>query len=208
MRGTVRRLRHTACLHAAARAALSTLSSAVMLGLALGAISLLGGCSVLSPLPIWELTKAGAAAASMSMSSMAPSTATEAIHHGLPTEGSICVEYNEAAPAPDLLPALLGELAAQGKRSRVYDKAGATTGCDAWLRYSGFVQWGVPPMGDDQRPYLTQATLWLRDDRGRLIASSHYDLEAQSTRMGQWATTRSKLQPLVKALFQSPQAAL
>jgi len=170
----------------------------------MGAVSSLnlGGCSLLSPLPLWELAKAGGTVASMSMSQIAPATATEAMHHGALPVGPICVEYNPSNPAPDLLPALLAELAAQGRSARVYDAASNTAACAAWVRYNGFVQWGVPPMGDEQRPYLTQAVLSLRDRQGRLMASSRYDLEAQTMRIGQWASSRSKLQPVVKALFE------
>lgn len=152
-----------------------------------------------SPLPAWELLKAGGSAGSAALA-YGPSRASQVIHHGDAAPTSLCIEYNREAPAPELVPALQAELRSQGVESRVYEAGSGAAQCSVWLRYSASIQWGQPPLSGGYRSYLSAAAFSLHKANGNLMASSAYQLD-EGMGLGRWATTRSKLAPAVKALI-------
>src|SRR6218665_1068500 len=85
----------------------------------LGAVWALAGCSILSPIPAWELVKATGTATSAALSNAAPSKASRTVHHGAAPITTVCIEYNRATPLDELVPALQAELRDMGVSSRV-----------------------------------------------------------------------------------------
>ena len=164
----------------------------------------LAGCSLLSPAPTWELVKATGGAASLAIG-RSPSHATDTVHFGDAPVKRLCIEFNRNAPLPDLVPALQAELRGIGVASRVYE-AGATGStlddCEVWLRYAATVDWDTPPFGDAARPYLSAASMSLQRSGGALLASSGYRVDDAGFGASKWATTRTKLAPVVRALIQ------
>jgi hypothetical protein len=159
----------------------------------------LGACSVFSPMPAWELVKATGSAGSAALA-YGPSEASQTVHHGDAPVSSLCIEYNRDAPAADLVPALQAELREHRVESRVYEAGTLPPRCEVWLRYVAAIQWGTPPLASGYRAYLSSAALSLHRANGRLMASSSYELDDRFG-IGKWASTRSKLAPVVKALI-------
>jgi hypothetical protein len=158
----------------------------------------LPGCSILSPAPVFELVKASGAAAA-SVIANGPSKAKNTVYHEHPSLDSICVEYNPQTPDPDIAPALQAELKIHEIDSRVYEPGGTPESCRFVLSYTADIEWGTPPLGAGYKPYIRYATLTLRDDNGKVLASSAYSLDG-AFQMGKWAPNRSKLAPVVTAL--------
>ncbi len=161
----------------------------------LAALGGLAGCSTLLPMATWELAKAGGLAALTAAQSPRP---VNTVHHGDAPVKAVCVEYNREMPLDELVPALQAELKTQGVDSRVYDAGTAPRACSYWLRYAGSIAWGIPPLGQEHRSYLSAAALSLHRADGRLMASSAYVGDSTATR---WASTRKKIAPVVKALI-------
>ena len=169
-------------------------------GLLLAGSTLLSACSIFSPLPAWELIKATGSAGSTALAYGA-SKASQTVHHGDAQVTALCIEYRSEAPAHELVPALQAELRELHISSRVFEGGGpAQADCKVWLRYAVQVQWGVPPMGSSYQAYISSASLSLHQADGRLMASSSYQLDERFG-MGRWASPRSKLAPVVKALI-------
>ncbi|UXH79210.1 cell division protein FtsI [Roseateles amylovorans] len=162
--------------------------------------ALLGGCSVLSPLPAWELVKATGTATSAAIATAAPAKASHTVHHGDAPVRDLCIEYNRNAPLEDLVPALQAELRGQGVESRVYEPGTGLQQCGVWLRYVATIEWGVPPMASGYRPNLSAAALSLHRADGTLMATSSYQID-QNLGLARWAPTRHKIAPVVKALI-------
>lgn len=160
----------------------------------------LGGCSVISPLPTWELVKATGAGTSALLATAAPSRASQTVHHGDAPVRQLCIEYNRNAPLEDLVPAMQAELRGQGVESRVYEPGTGLQHCAVWLRYVATIEWGVPPMGSGYRPNLNAAAVSLHRADGTLMASSVWQIDDQYG-IGRWATTRHKIAPVMKALI-------
>jgi len=165
----------------------------------------LTACSILSPAPTWELVKATGSATSLAIG-RSPSRATNTVHYGDAPVKRLCIEFNRNAPLPDLVPALQAELRGIGVASRVYE-AGANLGstsddCEVWLRYAATVDWDTPPFGEVARPYLSAASMSLQRSGGALLASSGYRVDDAGFGASKWATTRTKLAPVVRALIQ------
>ncbi|OYT87728.1 MAG: cell division protein FtsI [Burkholderiales bacterium PBB6] len=177
----------------------SALGRCLML-LPLGSLAGLGGCSVFSPVPLWELAKAGGSLASSALSAAQPSTAVNTVRHPHALPRQVCIEFNRDSQSADLVPALQAELFSRGVPSRVYDAGSVVPDCTHWLRYQARIDWGVPPLGNSYRPFLESATLALSDPQGRLLATSSFQLEGLFS-MGRWADSRAKLQPAVQALL-------
>jgi hypothetical protein len=161
--------------------------------------TLLQGCSLFSPMPLWELVKATGALASSAIS-VAPAQATRTVLHGRNRVQNVCIEFNQAGQLIDLVPALQNELKAHAVDSRVYGNGVQVSECEVWLRYTASIEWGLPPLATDYRAYLDSATLAMHDRQGRLLATSSYEIDA-TFGMGRWADTRSKLAPVVAALL-------
>ena len=167
--------------------------------LALVAVAaVLPGCSIISPAPVLELVKATGAVA-VSAISTGPSSAKNTVYHEHKSVDAVCVEYNPQTPDPDIAPALQAELRNHEIDSRIYEAGGAPSSCRYRITYTADVDWGTPPLGSGYKPYLRDATLTLRDDAGTVLASSAYSLDGVF-QMGKWATSRSKLAPVVTAL--------
>lgn len=163
-------------------------------------LSMLSACSVLSPLPAWELLKATGTATSTAIA-YAPGHALNTVHHGDAPPTSLCIEYRREVPMADLVPALQAELRDLRISSRVYEAGSAPIDCRAWLRYEAAVQWDIPPMAEDYRPFLSAAALSLHGADGRLMGRSSYVLESSEFRSSKWASTRRKLAPVLKAVI-------
>ena len=167
--------------------------------LALTAVALvLPGCSIISPAPVLELVKASGAVA-MSAISTGPSSAKNSVYHEHKSIDSVCVEYNPLTPDPDIAPALQAELRNHEIDSRIYEQGGAPTSCHFRVTYTADIEWGTPPFASGYKSYIRDATLTLRDENGTVLSSSAYSLDGVF-QMGKWATSRSKLAPVVTAL--------
>ena len=162
------------------------------------AIVVLPGCSVFSPVPLVELAKAPGAVA-VSAISTGPSHSKNTVYHEHKTLDAVCVEYNPLTPDPDIAPALQAELRNHEIDSRIYEEGGAPTTCRYRITYTADIDWGTPPFGEGYKAYLRDATLTLRDENGTVLSSSAYALDGPF-QMGKWATSRSKLAPVVTAL--------
>lgn len=159
-----------------------------------------GGCSVVSPLPTWELVKATGSMTSLAVA-RAPSRAVDTVHFGDAPVRRLCIEFNRNVPLPDLVPSLQAELRAQGVASRVYEAGTRSDDCPVWLRYAASVDWGIPPLASEHKPYLSAAAMHLQRVDGALLASSGYTVDAAGFGTSRWATTRTKLAPVVRALI-------
>jgi len=167
--------------------------------LALTAAALvLPGCSIISPEPVLELVKASGAVA-MSAISTGPSSAKNSVYHEHKAIDAVCVEYNPLTPDPDIAPALQAELRNHEIDSRIYEQGGAPTSCHFRVTYTADIEWGTPPFASGYKSYIRDATLTLRDENGTVLSSSAYSLDGVF-QMGKWATSRSKLAPVVTAL--------
>jgi hypothetical protein len=168
----------------------------------LAAAAWLAGCAVFSPLPLVELTKAGAGATSMALS-YGPSSARNTIWHEHETVSEVCIDVAPNTPDGDLVPALQAELARHDIRSRLY-AAGATdipavAACRYQVQYRAEIGWDIPPLAGEYSPYLRAATLTLRSADGAVLSSSSYRLDGYFE-IGKWSTSRTKIAPVVTAL--------
>lgn len=157
-------------------------------------LPMLHGCSAITPMAAWGLLKVGGSAAMAAQ----PPRPVNTVHHGHAPIKDVCVEYNRELPLDELVPALQAELKVQGVRSRVYDVGAGPSACEYWLRYAGSIAWGVPPLAEGHRPYLSSAAFSLHRADGLLLASSAY---AGQDALARWAPTRKKIAPVVKALI-------
>ncbi|RZI61125.1 MAG: cell division protein FtsI [Rubrivivax sp.] len=172
------------------------------LAFGVGAMLPLAGCSLLSPMPGIELAKATAGMATVAIG-QGPTRATQTVFHDAALPERVCIEYNRSLALPEFVPALIAELREHEVQARVFE-AGVRPGdeaCPAWVHYQGLQQWDKPPLSDQVRPYLSQATLSLHDAGGRLMAASSYRSDDATLGLGKWATTRNKLAPVVRALL-------
>ena len=176
------------------------MSSSRILVLAAAAVAAaaLSGCSIVSPVPVLELVKATGAVA-VSAISTGPSHSKNTVYHEHKALDAVCVEYNPLTPDPDIAPALQAELRNHAIDSRIYEQGGVPPSCRFRVTYTADIEWGTPPFGDGYKSYLRDATLTLRDENGTVLSSSAYALDGPF-QMGKWATSRSKLAPVVTAL--------
>lgn len=164
----------------------------------LAAAGLLPGCSIISPAPLIELVKAGGAATASAIAT-GPSKARNTVYHEHRALDTVCVEYNPLTPDPNIAPALQAELKFHEIESRVYEVGGTPASCHFRLSYTADIEWGTPPFASGYQSYIRDATLTLRDESGLVLASSAYSLDGVF-QMGKWATSRSKLAPVVTAI--------
>ena len=163
-----------------------------------GAAAALSGCSIVSPAPVLELVKATGAVA-VSAISQGPSSAKNTVYHEHKSLDAVCVEYNPLTPDPEIAPALQAELRNHEIDSRIYEEGGTPSSCKFRVTYTADIEWGTPPFGSGYKSYIRDATLTLRDENGTVLSSSAYSLDG-TFQMGKWATSRSKLAPVVTAL--------
>jgi hypothetical protein len=155
-------------------------------------------CSIISPMPAFELAKAMGTAASTAIS-LAPTEATDTVYHLHRKASFWCIEINRESQVLDIVPAIQNELQGQGVESRLYEVGNTPPDCPAVLQYNGYLRWDLPLWGKDYQAYLHAATLTLRSNSGEVLASTRYELDSLGT--GKWASTRKKMAPLVKALI-------
>jgi hypothetical protein len=157
------------------------------------------GCSVFSPLPLWELTKAAGSAAGAAIP-YGTSQASNTVYHLHAPFKKLCIEFNPEANVADVVPALQIELRKHQVESRVYEAGTQTGECGVWLRYTAYIAWGIPPLSDGYRPYVNTAALTLQSVDGVVLSTSRYDLDS-GFGMGKWTSTQKKLAPVVTALL-------
>jgi hypothetical protein len=157
------------------------------------------GCSVFSPLPLWELTKATGVAAGLVIP-FGTTKASNTVYHGFAGLRKLCIEFNPNVGVPDVVPALQRELQKFRIESRLYAPGTLIDECVVWLRYTALIAWDLPPMGSTYQPYVTTAALTLQSSAGAVLSSSQYQEETTFGR-GKWAPTQKKLAPVVAALL-------
>lgn len=157
----------------------------------------LGGCTIFSSAPLWEVAKVAGMAAS---TSLGVSKASNTIYQPHDPVTSVCIEFNRDTQVADFVPALQAELNAHKVRSRVYEAGTVLDSCTVWLRYNAYMQWARPPLSDNYKSYMTSATLTLQSIDGRLLASSSYQTN-DAFSVAKWTSTRDKISPVVKALM-------
>jgi len=172
-----------------------TLARLGTLGLAAG----LGGCSILSPIPLLEFAKGTANVTGVAVQS-GSGKATDTVYHLHSTVKTVCIEYNPTAPVADVVPALQLELRKHAIESRVYQASAWNQNCPVWLRYTAYMDWGTQPYNDELRPYVNNISLTLQNERGQVLSTSNYRFDGGGFNSSKWASTRDKLGPVVTAL--------
>ena len=162
------------------------------------AAALLGGCSIISPWPAWEIVKGAGAVASLALE-RADSQASNTVYHLHAATPELCIAFNAQAEVADLVPALQLSLRRHRVDSRVYEGLEQVPGCKVWLHYAAWIEWDTQPLTPLPRPYISAASLTLRTSEGQVLSSSHYVM-ADGMRTDKWATTREKIAPVVTAL--------
>lgn len=157
----------------------------------------LSGCVILSPSPIVEAANFLGSAIT-GVSSMTPSTPQNPVVFAHAPIKEICIEWNGAVALSDFVPSLQGELQRHGVPSRVYDAGTQPGSCPMTLVYSAYIKWDMRTFSNAYTPYLTFASVTLRKD-GRVVGSANYKIG--SIAQDKWASTSSKLGPVVDALL-------
>jgi len=157
------------------------------------------GCSIVSPVPLWELAKTTGMAAA-AVIPYGGSEASNTVYHLHAPFRQLCIEFNPDSAVTDVVPALQIELRKHRVESRVYEPGTITDECGVWLRYVASIVWDVPPMSGTYKPYVSNAALTLQASNGAVLSSSQYEL-GTAFGMGKWASTQSKLAPVVTALL-------
>ncbi|GAA0770989.1 cell division protein FtsI [Ideonella azotifigens] len=155
------------------------------------------GCSLFSPVPLWELAKAGGTVASMALPYGEPK-ASDTVYHLHPRFHTLCIAFNPDTPAQGLVPALQAELRLHQIETRVYEGV-LPERCSVSLAYEAAIGWEVPPLGGGYQAYLSTLALTLRDADGAVLSSSRYEVD-NGLGWGKWRSTRSKVAPVVSAL--------
>lgn len=157
------------------------------------------GCSVLSPVPTWELLK-GVGTVSTNIIQGQQGEPSNTVYHPHAPFKSLCIEFNAQTQVADIVPALQAALQDMGIESRVYDIQMAGDRCPVWLRYSAYVQWDTQAFSDAYQPFVSNASLILQASSGQILSSSSYVLDSAVGR-SKWASTRDKLAPVLSALI-------
>jgi hypothetical protein len=156
------------------------------------------GCSIISPNPALEVLKAAGTAGVYALTT-GPSSATNTVFHEHATVNTVCIEYNRQSQVSDVVPAIQQELRTHRIESRVYEEGTPPQICPIWLRYHAYMDYAKPPFSDNDKAYMTSATLALMSAEGRVLSTSDYK-GVGFMEMGKWSPTRSKLAPVVTAL--------
>lgn len=156
-------------------------------------------CSIVTPMPLLELFKATGAAAGAAIQGQ-PGNASNTVYHEHAPFRELCIEYNPQAQIADVVPALQMALRTHSIESRVYDGLATGDRCRVWLKYSAFIEWDIPPLGEQYKPFVSSAALTLQTAGGQVLSSSHYALETTFGK-SKWASTQDKLSPVVTALL-------
>jgi hypothetical protein len=159
---------------------------------------MLTGCSIFSPIPLWELSKAAGNGAATAIQN-SPGKAVDTVYHLHAPFKSVCIEFNPDAQTADVIPALQRALTGLAIESRVYEAAGGFGSCPVWLRYSTLMEWDKAPMSDRYQSYVSEAALMLQSEQGKVLSSSRYQVDP-GFGSSKWASTFDKLSPVVTAL--------
>jgi hypothetical protein len=162
-------------------------------------LPVLSGCSVLTPLPVWELTK-GAAAAVNTAIGLGPGSAVNTIYHDHAPARQVCIEYNPDCQVPDMIPALLGEFRGRQISARIYESSANIQACPYWVRYSAYTAWDEKMFGKGYAAYVSSITLTMFDANGRVLSGGAYVSDRSVFGAGKWASVQTKLAPVVDAL--------
>lgn len=158
----------------------------------------LSGCSIVSPMPLWELAKATGGLAAKTVQSD-PGEARNTVHHPHAPFTELCIEFNPQTQTADVVPALQTALRSHRIESRVYEGEAAGAQCRVWLRYSTLMEWDKPSLSDRYQSYVSSAALTLQSAQGRVLSSSYYTVDT-TFGTSKWASTHDKLAPVVAAL--------
>lgn len=158
----------------------------------------LPACSIVSPVPTWELAKTVGAASTAALQ-IGPIRATDTVLHPHTTPRRWCIEINHDTQVPDIVPALQRELQGHGIESRVFETGQAPLDCAALLQYAAWLRWDQPMWSSEFQTYLSDATLTLRGVDGTVLATTRYEVNGMG--IGKWASTQRKMAPLVLALL-------
>jgi hypothetical protein len=162
-------------------------------------VLLQAGCSIVTPVPLWELAKTTGMVAAAAIPYGA-SEASNTVYHLHAPFRNVCIEFNPDSAVADVVPALQIELRKHRVESRVYEAGTATDACSVWLRYAASIVWDVPPLSGTYKPYVNSAALTLQATNGSVLSSSQYEIGSVFG-MGKWASTQTKLAPVVTALL-------
>ena len=157
----------------------------------------LSACSLVTVSPVLQAAGLMGSAVS-SMASMVPNTPQNTIVFAHAPLKEVCIEWNGGVALSDFIPSLQTELQRHGVTSRVYDAGTQPGNCPVTLAYSAAVKWDTRVFGDEFFPYLTFASITLRKD-GRVLGSGQY--RSNNVTQDKWATTASKLGPVVDSLL-------
>lgn len=158
----------------------------------------LSGCSIVTPVPTWELAKTLGAVSTAALQ-IGPTSATDTVvHPHLPVQ-RWCIEINRETQVQDIVPALQQELQTHGIESRLYEAGQLPADCPAQLSYAAWLRWEQPMWSSQFQPYVYAATLTLRSPGGAVLGSTRYEVDTVG--LGKWAATRKKMAPLVRALL-------
>lgn len=163
------------------------------------ASTLQAGCSIFSPLPLWELTKATGTVVGTAVP-FGSAKASNTVFHDHAAFRSVCIEYNPQSALPDIVPALQRALRTRQVDSRVYIDTPSLEACSVWLRYTASIAWEIPPLGSDYSAYMKFASLSLQSATGRVLSTSQYELDG-AFGVSKWLSTEKKLEPVVAALL-------
>ena len=158
----------------------------------------LPACSIVTPVPAWELAKVMGAASTAALQ-VGPNRATDTVLHPHVATRHWCIELNRATQVSDIVPALQRELQTHGIESRVYEVGQTPPDCPSLLQYTAWLRWEQPMWSSEFQTYLSSATLTLRGVDGAVLATTTY--EVNSLGIGKWASTQRKMAPLVLALL-------
>lgn len=109
-----------------------------------------------------------------------------------------CIEWNPEVSVGDFVPTLQNQLQKHGIESRVYDKGMSPSTCQAIINYAAYIEWDKPMFSKDLKPYLSQASLILRQN-GVILASTTYQVEGAG--MDKWSATDRKVGGMVDRLL-------
>ncbi|MFT4174290.1 MAG: hypothetical protein QM639_17125 [Rhodocyclaceae bacterium] len=111
---------------------------------------------------------------------------------------NVCVEWNDQVSIPDFLPFVQSELRKYGVESRVFSPGTTPAGCDATLNYTAAREWDRRLLRDDVASYMTSASLILYKDN-KILSQASYQMKGVG--FDKWASTSTKLAPVVEALL-------
>lgn len=163
----------------------------------------LSGCSVFSPAPLWELTKATGAVVAGALSETEPSAPELAQAATRPPPPELCIAHDGGLLAHALVPAAQVALHARGVSTRLVAAGERPAGCQDWLSLQGRTEW-APGLWSN-RPSLQVLDLHLQwlDAQGRVQAWARADSEPAAL-LGTRASPRQQLSPLIAALWPLP----